>query len=145
MQWWNIKSQLPFFNMRWIQAFIACKEVLLSHHWNSLSIFFDKHLTDEKYSFARPELCLIDLEWRQKRLFPSLCYLEWHRQTHTDILLFSLSSLLTVWLCLLYTHMLFSSLSHPHTSITHTYRSIQSRTRTLSLPFLQAVEMLLWL
>lgn len=137
--------------MRWIQAFIAALIMVYLRvkkcffHIIGTLLFFDKHLTDEKYSFARPELCLIDLEQRQKRLFPSLCCLEWHRQTHTDILLFSLSPLLTVWLSLIYTHMLFSSLSHPHTSVTHTYRSIQSRTRTISLPFPQAVEMLLWL
>lgn len=147
--------RIIIFNLRWIQAFIAA--LIITHRVKKyflpisgiLSFYIDPQTflisiwQMKTISFARPELCLIDLKRRQKRLLPSLCYLEWHRLTQTQILLFSLSLLLAV--CLLYTHILFSSLSHPHTSITHTYTSIQSRTCTISLPFLQAVEMLLWL
>lgn len=56
--------------------------------------FFDKHLTDEKYSFARPELCLIDLEDRND--FSPAYVTSNDTDKHTLISCYSLSPLHTV-------------------------------------------------
>ncbi len=111
-----------FLHIKGILSFYIDPQTFLISIWQMKTI-----------SFARPELCLIDLKQRQKRLLPSTM-LPRITQTNTDPNLVILSFPLDGCLSPIYTHTIFLSISPTHFYNAHIYKYSVAHTHNFS-PF----------